>query len=103
MTNELRATKVSQLAKFSPMVEGRESVETFGRATLKWPHPKVNQYAVIDTNSGDVIEFIHQSGAVAESVSPHGWLDMIDRRIKYLSTIHREQIKEASLAWRSND
>ena len=94
MTNELRALKIRQLARISHFVEGKESIEEFGQAVLKWPHPKTKQHAVIDVNTGKITQFVHQTGTVAEDVHPKGWYGMIDRRIKYLAHLHREHLNE---------
>ena len=100
MTKENRATKIRRLAKVSEFVERRETVigdemliGDYGQAVLRWPSPKAKQYAVIDTKTGEIVQYVHQSGTVAEETNPDPWLPMIDRRIYYLSNLHRGQIK----------
>ena len=92
MTNELRAVKIKALSKVTDWVASKSLTEGRSHMVLSWPSPKSKQQATIDSDTGEVTGYLHQSGTDAHDTDPRTHLSVIDRRINYLTDRHRDQL-----------
>ena len=100
MSNEMRALRLSQLSKIIPqyVVPHLKSDHPEGNDdsvwALRFPTPKVDQFAMINMATGIVLSFYRQVGASSDIVKdPDLYLSTIDRRINYLWQTHKHELE----------
>ena len=97
MTNILRAKKVNAIGRVCDFVTPKgDDDQNPTHWLIGWGHPRDNQSASVNAETGEVTDFRFQSGMVVKKVDPASHMSMIDRRITYLfeKSVHKLQASE---------